>query len=203
MIDDGVIKYDRSNFTHSEALDEQLWGELESWRVKLFKLNLIGEYPTEKVGFGNLSKLVLWEQQAKFIITGTQTGKYSNLTGEHYTLVDGYDLKEMKLNQIGPLEASSEALTHAAVYESNRDITTVFHIHSTTIWDKMIEDNYDATPADVPYGTQEMAICVGNLINGRSSGLIVMKGHQDGVIAYAKSLNDCGQLILELADKYL
>lgn len=203
MIDDGVIKYDRSNFTHSGPLEEILWSELEEWRVKLFKLNLIGEYPTEKVGFGNLSKLIEWKSHANFIITGTQTGKFSNLTGEHYTLVDGYDLEMMKLNQVGPIEASSEALTHAAVYESNKDITTVFHIHSTKIWEKMIEDQYDATPAEVPYGTQEMATCVGKLINGRSSGLIVMKGHQDGVIAYAESLDHCGKLILELADKYL
>jgi len=203
VIDDGVIKYDRSNFTHSGPLKEELWSELENWRVKLFKLNLIGEYPKEKVGFGNLSKLLNWDKQANFIITGTQTGKYPNLTGEHYTLVDGYDLKEMKLSQVGPLEASSEALTHAAVYESNKEITTVFHIHNTAIWEKMIQGNYDATPKEVPYGTQEMANCVGTLINGRSSGVIVMKGHQDGVIAYAKSLNECGKLILELADKYL
>ncbi len=203
MIDDGVIKYDRTNFTQSGPLDPVLWEEIESWRKKLFKLNLIGEYPTEKVGFGNMSKIIRWNDQAEFIITGTQTGKYENLTGEHYTLVNGYDLEAMKLKQVGPLEASSEALTHAAVYEANRDITAVFHIHNTTIWEKMIEENYDATPKDVPYGTIEMANCVGQLIAGKSSGLIVMKGHQDGVIAYSKSMDQCGKLILELADKFL
>ncbi|PIK13925.1 class II aldolase/adducin family protein [Halobacteriovorax sp. JY17] len=203
MIDDGVIKYDRTNFTQSGPLDPALWEEIESWRKKLFKLNLIGEYPTEKVGFGNMSKIIRWNDQAEFIITGTQTGKYENLTGEHYTLVNGYDLEAMKLKQVGPLEASSEALTHAAVYEANRDITAVFHIHNTTIWERMIEENYDATPKDVPYGTIEMANCVGQLIAGKSSGLIVMKGHQDGVIAYSKSMDQCGKLILELADKFL
>ena len=120
MIDDGVIKYDRTNFTESGPLDATLWKEIESWREKLFKLNLIGEYPTEKVGFGNLSKIIKWSKKAEFIITGTQTGKYAKLSGDHYTLVTGYDLEAMKLQQVGPLEASSEALTHAAVYEANK-----------------------------------------------------------------------------------
>lgn len=203
MIDDGVIKYDRTNFTESGPLDEALWKEIESWREKLFKLNLIGEYPTEKVGFGNLSKIIKWNKKAEFVITGTQTGKYSNLTGDHYTLVTGYDLEGMKLQQVGPLEASSEALTHAAVYESNKRIKAVFHIHSTVIWEEMIKSGYDATPTNVPYGTIEMANCVGELIANNTSGLIVMKGHQDGVIAYSDSMDHCGELILEIADKFL
>jgi len=203
VIDDGVIKYDRSNFTHTGPLDKSLWGDLELWREKLFELNLIGEYPIEKVGFGNISKIVEWQDQAHFIITGTQTGKYSNLTGEHYTLVEGYDLAQMKLQQRGPLEASSEALTHAAVYEGNRNLNAVFHIHNTIIWEEMIKHQYDSTPKDVPYGTIQMANCVGEIIKSKNAGLIVMKGHQDGVIAYAREMDECGQLILDLANKFL
>lgn len=203
MIDDGVIKYDRSNFTHSGPINEDLWKNLESWRKKLYKLNLIGEYPKEKVGFGNLSSLISWSKQAEFIITGTQTGKHKDLNGNHYTLVNGYDLKNMLLMQEGPIEASSEALTHAAVYEANKNIKAVFHIHSTKIWEKMIELDYDFTPREIPYGTQEMALCVGELIANKESGTIVMKGHQDGIIAYGPSMDECGVLVLELAKKLL
>ncbi|OUR93454.1 hypothetical protein A9Q84_18445 [Halobacteriovorax marinus] len=203
MIDDGVIKYDRSNFSHSGPLNKDSWGDLEQWREKLYQLNLIGEYLPEKVGFGNLSKLLTREKGIQFVITGTQTGKFKNLTGDHYSQVEGYDLEHMKLFSRGPLEPSSEALTHAAVYESVSTISAVFHIHSTKIWKEMIDNNYDATPEDVPYGTLEMATCVQELIAKKESGTIVMKGHQDGVIAYATTLDECGKLILDLAKKFL
>jgi len=203
VVDDGVIKYDRSNFSYSGPLDKDTFEDLENWREKLYQLNLIGEYPTEKVGFGNLSKLIDQVEGIQFIITGTQTGKFEKLTGAHYTLVEGYDLENMKIIARGPVEASSEALTHAAVYESTPTISAVFHIHSKKIWDAMIAQNYDATPKDVPYGTLEMAKCVQKLIGSNHKGTIVMKGHQDGVIAYASSLNECGELILDLAKKFL
>lgn len=51
VIDDGVIKYDRSNFSLSGPLDALEYEELEYWRNKLFKIGLICEYPAEKIGF--------------------------------------------------------------------------------------------------------------------------------------------------------
>jgi ribulose-5-phosphate 4-epimerase/fuculose-1-phosphate aldolase len=203
VIDDGVIKYDRTNFSHSGPIDSSIWTNLEAWRAKLFKLNLIGEYPIEKVGFGNLSLLIERKEQSHFVITGTQTGRLENLSGEHYTLINGYDLLSMKLFSKGPIEPSSEALTHASIYESNPKIKAVFHIHSEKIWKSMIKYSYDFTKEDIPYGTQEMANNVKEVISSKSFGTIVMKGHQDGVIAYGESLDQCGELILNLSEKFL
>ena len=109
----------------------------------------------------------------------------------------------MNLFSKGPIEPSSEALTHASIYESNKEIKAVFHIHSEKIWKKMIEYNYDFTRENTPYGTSEMASEVRQLIGNKSSGTIVMKGHKDGVIAYGKSLDETGALILELAKKFI
>ena len=57
VIDDGVIKYDRSNFSHSGPLEIVEYFNLESWRMRLYDLNLIGEYKDEKIGFGNISEV--------------------------------------------------------------------------------------------------------------------------------------------------
>lgn len=207
-IDDGVIKYDRSNFTQCGPLKYSEYATLESWRTLLFKLNLIGEYPIEQVGFGNMSHAIdlrshFQFQGTQFVITGTQTGKYSKLNGEHYTRVLSYDITQQKIHVMGPLEASSEALTHASLYEANPQIQAVFHIHSKEIWQGMINDNLPATHQDIPYGTLEMANAVKDLINNSSHGVICMKGHEDGVIAYAENAQKAGELILELYFTYV
>ena len=133
VIDDGVIKYDRSNFSLSGPLEAFEYQELEYWRNKLFKIGLIGEYPAEKIGFGNMSTVKDYSQFTKsihpqFIITGTQTGKYSELSGSHYTRVLDYNINKLQIKMMGCIEASSEALTHAAIYESNDKIKAVLDI---------------------------------------------------------------------------
>lgn len=207
-IDDGVIKYDRSNFTQCEALNYSEYAELETWRTLLYRLNLIGEYPEEKVGFGNMSKAIDYSDYAsfdgtQFVITGTQTGKYPKLNGEHYTRVLGYDIAHQKITVLGPLEASSEALTHAAIYEANSNIKAIFHIHSKPIWDGMKNDFAPSTHEDIPYGTLEMANAVKDLIGIQKKGVICMRGHEDGVIAYAETTEAAGDLILELYFNYV
>ena len=60
----------------------------------------------------------------------------------------------------------------------------------------MISEKMNSTPQDVSYGTQEMAIAVQNIIGNKESGIIVMKGHQDGVIAYGNSAEQAGRMVL-------
>lgn len=208
VIDDGVIKYDRSNFSRSEALFVEEYKDLEYWRKKLYQINLIGEYPEAQVGFGNMSQVKDYSEiyestHPQFIITGTQTGKYADLNGNHYTRVLDYDIKNLKIKMMGVIEASSEALTHAAIYESNPSIKAVFHIHSGEIWRKMIDDKSDFTAAHIPYGTVEMARATQECIKGKNQGAFCMHGHEDGVVIYAGSLAEAGQITLDLHRKYL
>ncbi len=207
-IDDGIIKYDRSNFTQSTPLNYSEYEETEAWRKILFKLNLIGEYPIEKVGFGNMSQAKDYGHfcnflGTQFVITGTQTGKHPHLNGEHYTRVLAYDIEAQKIHVNGPLEASSEALTHAALYDANTNIKSVFHIHSKEIWQGMIRDNLPATSENIPYGTKEMANAVNCLVRSTDEGMICMKGHDDGVIIYANSCDRAGELTLALYLNYV
>ncbi len=206
-IDDGVIKYDRSQFEHSDALSSDEFYELERWRNTLYNLKLIGEYLPEKIGYGNLSQRKDYRylkkiEKPQFIITGTQTGGLPELNGEYYTRVLDFDLSKNQVNVNGPLEASSEALTHAAVYEGNPNINVVFHIHSTPIWKGMIAENYPATAKEIPYGTLDMANAVQEIVKVNDSGIIVMKGHDDGVISFANDLDTAGKLLLQVYDKF-
>ncbi len=196
-IDDGVIKYER-HFTPSTPLEPDEYSTLEKWRKKLFNLKLIGEYPKVCIGYGNLSQKVRTSDSIEFIITATQTGKFADLSGEHYTLVEGYDFEKNLIKAKGVLDASSEALTHASIYECSKDINVVFHIHDKEIWTKMLEQNFESTPPDVPYGTIEMVKAVRELIKGRSSGVFAMAGHEDGIVSWAKSHDEAGKLILDL-----
>jgi len=208
VIDDGVIKYDRSNFSHCGPFDSSEYSDLESWRKKLYALNLIGEYPEEKVGFGNISEIkdyssVYPSSVPQFLITGTQTGKYADLDGNHYTRVLDYDIDLLKIKMMGPIEASSEALTHAAIYAHNKNIKAIFHIHSKEIWAGMIKDKSDFTCGSIPYGTVEMARATEKCVQQKDSGFFCMHGHEDGVVAYGRSLDEAGQLILDLYSRYL
>ncbi len=103
----------------------------------------------------------------------------------------------------GVIEASSEVLTHAAIYEANPKIKAIFHIHSKSIWEKMIEDKSDFTDASIPYGTLEMARATQACIKGKDAGVFCMHGHEDGVVIYGRTLDEVGHLTLELYHKYL
>ncbi|MBC7539799.1 MAG: class II aldolase/adducin family protein [Bacteriovorax sp.] len=208
VIDDGVIKYDRSNFTQCKPIELVEYSALECWRKKLFELNLIGEYAEARVGFGNLSETHDYSQfhssfQPQFIITGTQTGKYPELNGEFYTRVLDYDIDHLKIKMMGPVEASSEALTHAAIYAHNKNIHAIFHIHSVEIWNGMIQDKSNFTCKNIPYGTVEMAMATKKCIDTLDFGSFCMHGHEDGVVAFGRNLDEAGKIIIALYEKYI
>ncbi len=196
--DEGVIKFNY-NLTKSGPLDTSDFSEIEQWRHQLFQLKLIGEYPSDKIGYGNISKR---HEGSTFVISGTQTGKYSNLSGEHYTLVTSCDLNAMRVESQGPIAPSSESLTHYSFYQAVEEIHYIFHIHDHNLWNYMIENKELATSETTPYGTKEMAMEVSTLIQNKSQGLIVMKGHEDGIIAFGSTAEITGQLILDLCRRY-
>jgi ribulose-5-phosphate 4-epimerase/fuculose-1-phosphate aldolase len=208
VIDDGVIKYDRSNFSLSGPIPEEEYKQLEYWRKKLYNVNLIGEYKDQGVGFGNMSMVKNYQHikesnVPQFIITGTQTGKFPDLTGSHYTRVTDYEISKLKIFMMGSIEASSEALTHAAIYETNSNIKVIFHIHSNFIWTGMIEDQADFTHESIPYGTVEMARATQKCVGHKNVGSFCMKGHEDGVVIYGTNLDEVGELTLKLYQRYL
>jgi hypothetical protein len=195
VIDDGVTKF-KMTLKRSAPLPAQEVVGLEKWRAILWRLRFIGEYQREKVGYGNLSQRLTQPKNA-FVITGSQTGRHPHLRREHYTRVVSCDLSRNSVEAQGPIGPSSESLTHFAIYESQPQIHAVFHVHHREIWDKLIQDKAPAIPMGVPYGTREMAEAAARVITG-DEGLFVMKGHQDGIIAYGASPEAAGKILLKL-----
>lgn len=195
--DEGVIKF-QYTLKMAPAPEKEEFIKLEKWRALFFRLNMIGEYPIEKVGFGNLSARL---DSDTFVITGTQTGHLPHLKSQHYTKVTECNLRKGTVKARGMIAPSSESLTHHAIYLASNEIKYVFHVHHSPMWKYMIDANCDAIAENIPYGTQEMANAAIKLIAGRSSGAFVMKGHEDGIISYGKTAQEAGKILLDLYRK--
>lgn len=192
---EGVIKF-KFNLKISKPLDESLYIKIEKWRVILYKMNFIGEYPEEKVGFGNLSQRIK-SGENQFIITGTQTGKEPHLNGSKYTKVVKCDMSKMAIEAIGPIAPSSESITHYAIYHTAPQVNCIFHVHHNELWNFMLQNDFAHTSKDIEYGTKEMANAMKNCINNNKSGVFAMSGHEDGVISYGSTPEEAGKILLD------
>jgi ribulose-5-phosphate 4-epimerase/fuculose-1-phosphate aldolase len=193
MKEEGVIKFN-CNWIKSEPLNVEDIKELNDWRDKLYNIGLIGV--KEGIGYGNIS---IRFQQNRFIITGSGTGKFKKLTAHHYTQVTDYNLEENTLTTTGPVKASSESLTHAAIYQCEKDINAVIHVHHFNLWNKLLK-TFPATSSNVEYGTPAMAAEVLRLFtetNLSGHKIFAMAGHEEGIISFGKDLDEAGEILLE------
>lgn len=192
MKDEGVIKF-KCNWIIEPALPFDTIAALDEWRNKLYNAGLIGQ-DENGVGYGNISCRL---KGNVFIITGSGTGSLKKLNAEHYTRVTDYDFSKNALTSAGPIKASSESLTHAAVYESLSFVNAVFHVHHSALWEKLMSELPSTTP-DVEYGTTAMAYEIKRLMANSiilEQGILAMGGHRDGVIAFGKDPDNAGKKI--------
>lgn len=198
MFDEGVIKFN-CEWTKGPPLDDTAISELNEWRRPLFDAGLIGQYPDTGIGFGNIS--MRSDSDALFIISGTQTGHLADLTGSHYAEVNDYDIHNNWISCRGPVKASSESLTHAAIYELHASIHAVVHVHSDTLW-RQLRDRVPTTNSSVPYGTPEMAKEFEHLYRDTdfaSREIAVMGGHDGGLISIGRDVASAAGRLLEIA----
>jgi len=109
-----------------------------------------------------------------------------------YVRVVGYDFARNWVSYEGTAIPSSESLTHAAIYESDVAISAVIHCHDSMLW-RTLHDRVPTTSKAIAYGTLEMAYEIMRLFevsDVRSKKIFVMAGHQDGIVAFGKSLED-------------
>jgi ribulose-5-phosphate 4-epimerase/fuculose-1-phosphate aldolase len=195
MQEEGVIKF-KCNWMKETPLDFELIKDLNEWRNKLYSAKLIGKNK-DGVGYGNIS---IRYNQNNFIITGSSTGKLPQLTTEHYTIVTEYDLDKNTLTAVGPVIASSESLTHAVIYEHQKDVNAVIHVHHLTLWKKFLE-MLPSTDKHVEYGTPAMAREILRLFkesNLAEEKIFAMGGHEEGIVSFGKDLNEAGKKIFEM-----
>lgn len=204
-MEEGIIKFKCELIESSErgnAVDvfenPKQFEEINKWRNLLFEKKLIGSY-NNGIGYGNVS-ICCKKNPKQFIITGSGTGKINELQKNNYSKVLEYDFEKNWLKCSG-CKASSESLTHAAVYESNPEINAVIHVHNLQLWKKLLEKKgILKTNADVRYGTPEMAKEIIGLLKGneQEKGIIVMAGHEEGILSFGKNIEEAGKNLLSL-----
>jgi L-ribulose-5-phosphate 4-epimerase len=193
---EGVVKYAFEHARRPQAAFPDLAGLL-AWRAQLFSRRLIGA-DSEGFGYGNLS--ARYFTSPRFLISGSQTSGLERVDRRHFAEVTVVDLDRNFLRCVGETQASSEALTHAALYAADPEIRGVVHVHSRPIWARH-RHRLPTTRDDVEYGTPQMAHEVIRLHRRGPAGhrgVIIMGGHQDGVITYGVSLDEAVQAVLDL-----
>ena len=131
MIDEGYIKYE-CDWRQAPALPLATVAELNDWRNRFHDEQLIGYYKRHGVGFGNIS--IRDGNSERFIISGTQTGHIARTNQNHYAVVTACDIDTNYVSCEGPVQASSEALTHAAIYALDPAIRAIVHVHDKKLW---------------------------------------------------------------------
>jgi L-ribulose-5-phosphate 4-epimerase len=199
MIDEGYTKYE-CDWRHGPALTAESISELNDWRNRLHEHGLIGYYAEHRVGFGNVS--IREGDSSTFIISGTQTGHIVTTDERHYARVIRSDIGANRVLCEGPVQASSEALTHAAIYALDPAIRAVVHVHDKALWNDLI-DRIPTTARNVSYGTPEMAREFRRLYADTvfaDQGIAVMGGHDEGIVSFGSGIAQAARRILQLRD---
>ena len=170
--------------------------KLNECRRKLLKLGLVG-VDGNGIGFGNVS--VRDGASAQFYITGSATGGIAELTPANCAKVVRYDFRNNWLRCEGSTVASSESLTHAAIYEADPAVNAVIHCHDTKLWTSFC-GKAPTTPKEAEYGTPEMAYAVWRLFENsdvQKKKMFVMSAHDGGIVTFGKDLEEAFETLLE------
>jgi len=200
MIDEGYIKFEL-DWQRGLVIENADVDELIRWRRPLYSAGLIGHYDELGVGFGNLSKRS--SSDGLFVISGTQTGHLCELCPEHFALVTGFDVARNRVSCRGPIEASSESMTHAVLYEIDDAIGAVAHVHSRELWESL-GGKIPTTDSKIAYGTPEMAEEFRRLFRQTTfptGGIAVMGGHESGLIGIGHTVEEACRRLLDLLPK--
>jgi uridine phosphorylase len=192
-MDEGYIKY-QCNWIKEDVIQPEQILDINTWRKRLMDQGYLGMYDNG-IGYGNISIRL---QDGSFIITGSATGDISTLTTEHYAVVSDFDLVKNQLTCKGMTIASSESLTHAAIYACSKDIHAVVHVHHKEKWNRLLHQSA-TTDKSIGYGTPAMAFAIQELITQHKVGsnkIIVMGGHEDGLISFGQTLEEAAMAFL-------
>lgn len=198
---EGYIKFNCIWHQVPVSFPDAVYSQLEQARSQLYARGLIGVYP-DGTGYGNIS--MKSRDDKSFIISGSATGGLLKLIPEDYALVTGYKIGQNTIFCTGLIKASSESLTHAAIYQAVPHTGSVIHVHSLGLWEKL-KGKYPTTHADIEYGTPNMAGAVGQLafnLKDSEEKIIVMGGHQEGILAFGHQIKDVTQQIISVYERY-
>jgi L-ribulose-5-phosphate 4-epimerase len=201
MNSEGFIKFNCERINQNISLPIATIEALTKWRDIMYESGLIGAY-SNGIGYGNIS---IRANANSFYISGTATGRLPALEETHYPLVNSWSFSKNSLKCTGIINASAESLSHAVIYESLSDVGAVIHIHHKGMWDKYLNKMATTSP-DVLYGTPDMAKEIQKIIMTIKPGhdqILLMGGHEEGIVAWGKTLDDAGETILKYYKSFL
>lgn len=214
---EGVIRF-QADHRHEPLAAElaPLAAELAGWKRLLTLLGVVGRDPDRygAYAFGNLSVRVVAREappgQRSFLISGSQTmgdddagddGAGSLLT--RWALVERYEPAANRVESRGRVPPSSESLTHGALYDldpvgGGPPVGAVFHAHAPELWRRAAELGLPATAPEAENGTPQLAAEIARLgAAGRlGGGVLVMAGHEDGVLAFDTTPSEAGRRLV-------
>tara|TARA_B100000902_G_scaffold353790_1_gene365505 strand:- start:138 stop:746 length:609 start_codon:yes stop_codon:yes gene_type:complete len=199
-IDEGYIKFS-FDLVNKDLPDSVQWEELNIVREKLFQSGLIGEYQNG-IGFGNVS---VRTKKFEFLITGSSTGGIESLQNKDFCLVTAFDLTKNHVQALGRINPSSESMSHGAIYSTNQSIAAVIHIHSPKIYQAMLsQKETPRTAKDIAYGTPQMGIAISKLVRSGKVpfGFFATEGHDEGIFAYGRSIDEAMTQTNQLTRKF-
>ncbi len=200
MKDEGVIKFNCS-WIEGPLPPGMHCSALLDTRNELYRQKLIGYDEAAQVGYGNIS--VRLGESNTFLISGTQTGHIALLSESQLSCVQQADIDTNTVYCTGPAKASSESLTHAAIYQSIPSAHAVIHVHHKALWQYLLH-HAPATAPNIGYGTTGMAGEINRLIGTTSlltHKVIAMTGHEEGVIIFGETLDEAYAALMKEMEK--
>ncbi len=194
-MDEGYIKFN-AKWAKTPPLPKANIQNINHWRNVMYQHQLIGAYPNG-IGYGNISERIGNTNQ--FIISGSKTGNYPTIDERHYALVSQVLVDLNTLECEGSILASSESMSHAAIYQTLDWVQGVIHIHHFELWKKLLHQA-PTTDKSAPYGSPEMVYSILDLLentNLAQQKIFVMEGHEEGIFVFDTDLEAATRHILK------
>ena len=146
------------------------------------------------VGLGNISMRIRGGNQ--FIIT-VGTGEIPELEPA-LCKSQLFNIDDNAVQCTGPLKASSESLTHAAIYLADPDVNAVVHVHSIDLWNEIIYKVPTTNPS-MDYGTTGLAKDIFRLFSDSDvfeKRIIVMAGDRAGILTFGQDMDEAVNVLM-------
>lgn len=193
---EGVVKFNCHWKQTGPVISDDQFEIVNSWREILFNMDLIGAYENG-VAFGNISMRIKGSNQ--FVITGSATGEIPELEPGHYVKVNSFNIEDNAVQCLGPLKASSESLTHAAIYSADKGINAVIHVHSADLWNELIYKVPTTNPS-MDYGTVGLAKDILRIFKDSEvyeKRIIVMAGDRSGILTFGHDMDEAANVLMQ------
>ncbi len=197
---EGYIKFNIDRLDGSAPTPEKI-KMINEVRTKLYDLDLIG-LGIDGIGYGNVS--IREDSGSAFYITASRSGGKRILSPSDYSYVDYFDIDRNYVRCVGPKAASSESMSHGAIYLVNEDIQAVIHVHHEGLFSWLIGGGWATTPPYAEYGTPDLSREIMELISSMETdvGVFATEGHEDGVFAFGSGATEAEDALMSVYEAY-